>query len=81
MRKILLWFGYEMIKHTVMPRSPFPVLDLVVDARVTAGQKPFVVQIGANDGVRADPVRQLILRHDLPGLLVEPIGRRLLGKS
>jgi FkbM family methyltransferase len=68
-----LRLGYDIIKHVDMPKSPFAVLDLVVGARVAAGRKPLLVQIGANDGVRADPVRHLILRHGLPGLLVEPL--------
>ena len=72
-RRIFLKLGYDVIRHVVMPTSPFPVLDLVVADRVARGQKPFVVQIGANDGVRADPVRHLILRHGLHGLLVEPL--------
>lgn len=65
--------GYDIIRHVEMPKSPFAVLDLVVASRVAAGQKPVLVQIGANDGVRADPVRHLILRHGLSGLLVEPL--------
>jgi len=72
-RGMALRLGYDIIKHVDMPKSPFAVLDLVVGARVTAGRKPLLVQIGANDGVRADPVRHLILRHGLQGLLVEPL--------
>jgi FkbM family methyltransferase len=72
-RSAALRLGYDIIKHVETPRSPFPVLDLVVGSRVATGQKPFVVQIGANDGVRADPVRSLILRYELSALLVEPI--------
>lgn len=77
MKALLRWgflkLGYDVIKHVVMPSSPFPVLDLVVGDRVARGEKPFLVQIGANDGVRADPVRHLIQRHGLHGLLVEPL--------
>lgn len=72
-RSMALRLGYDIIKHVEMPKSPFAVLDLVVGARVAAGRKPLLVQIGANDGVRADPVRHLILRHGLAGLLVEPL--------
>jgi FkbM family methyltransferase len=33
----------------------------------------FFVQIGANDGVRADPIHRLVIRHRLHGLAVEPL--------
>src|SRR5258705_8601708 len=65
--------GYGIIRLVDMPTSPFPVLDLVVADSVAAGRKPVLVQIGANDGVRGDPIRHLILRHGLTGLLVEPL--------
>jgi FkbM family methyltransferase len=65
--------GYDIIRYVDMPKSPFPVLDLLVASRVADGQTPTIVQIGANDGVRADPVRHLIQRYGLSGLLVEPL--------
>ncbi len=34
---------------------------------------PFVLQIGACDGLIADPVRAHIVKHNLAGLLVEPL--------
>lgn len=33
----------------------------------------FFVQLGANDGVQADPIRSYILRYKLRGVLVEPV--------
>ena len=33
----------------------------------------YFVQLGANDGVQADPIRSYILRYQLRGVLVEPI--------
>jgi FkbM family methyltransferase len=72
-RGLALRLGYDIIKHVDMPKSPFAVLDLLVASRVAAGEKPVLVQIGANDGVRADPVRHLIQRFGLSGLLVEPL--------
>ena len=33
----------------------------------------FFIQIGANDGLRSDPIHELIIRHQLHGLLVEPL--------
>jgi FkbM family methyltransferase len=72
-RSLALRMGYDIIRHVDMPKSPFAVLDLLVASRVADGRKPVLVQIGANDGVRADPVRHLIQRHGLSGLLVEPL--------
>ena len=79
MKRVIRWIlrqlGYAIVRHVDidMPESPFAVLDFVVGSRVASGQKPMLVQIGANDGVRGDPVRHLILRYDLCGLLVEPL--------
>jgi FkbM family methyltransferase len=65
--------GYGIIRLVDMPTSPFPVLDLVVGSHAANGHKLVLVQIGANDGVRGDPIRHLILRHGLSGLLIEPL--------
>lgn len=63
---------------TVVPKTArngaeLPVLELLVD-RVLA-QRPggSVLQIGANDGLLADPVHALVRRHNLPIVLVEPL--------
>jgi FkbM family methyltransferase len=34
--------------------------------------RPFVLQIGANDGVTADPIYHQIIKYGLPAVLVEP---------
>jgi FkbM family methyltransferase len=65
--------GYDIIRYADMPSRPPNVLKLVVDARVAAGQRVFVLQVGANDGVGGDPVRDIVVRHHLPGILVEPL--------
>ncbi len=65
--------GYDLVRYTDTPLRPFDVLKLVVDGRVAAGRDVRFVQIGANDGVRHDPIRDLVIRHRLPGLFVEPV--------
>lgn len=40
---------------------------------VRALENPFVVQVGACDGVSFDPVREVILERKLHGLLIEPL--------
>jgi FkbM family methyltransferase len=37
------------------------------------GHDFFFVQIGANNGLRADPLRSLVLQYHLKGLLIEPL--------
>jgi FkbM family methyltransferase len=72
-KTVLRRFGFDLVQYVDMPRHPFPVLPLVVADAVRRGEAPFIVQIGANDGKMADPVRELIADYGLPGLLVEPL--------
>jgi FkbM family methyltransferase len=77
MKSMLRWacrkVGYDIVRYTVMPDRPFDVLKLVVESRIAAGQKVQFIQIGANDGVRNDPIRKLVVKHRLSGLFVEPL--------
>ena len=77
MKKLIKWafrkVGYDLVKHAETPSRPFSVLNLVVGKRVASGQSTCFIQIGANDGVRYDPIRKLVVKHQLPGLLVEPL--------
>ena len=49
------------------------MLRLVVEDRLRRGGSCFFVQVGANDGVLDDPIRDLVVQHALPGLLIEPL--------
>lgn len=42
------------------------------------GSEFFFVQVGANDGVNDDPIREFVVRHHLAGLLIEPQPRIFL---
>lgn len=53
--------------------NSFEVLPLLVRAHLARSPEFFFVQVGANDGVHDDPLRELILEHHLTGILVEPI--------
>jgi FkbM family methyltransferase len=66
-------FGYDIVQYVKMPECPIDVLTLVVEARLAAGKPIQVLEVGANDGVRADPIRDLVVKHHLPILLVEPL--------
>jgi FkbM family methyltransferase len=53
--------------------NPFNVLEFIVE-NYLALNRPFTfIQIGANNGVRWDPLRDAILKHHLTGVLVEPL--------
>ncbi len=48
-------------------------LDTLVDLLLAAVPKPFVLQIGAMDGVQFDPIHPFLRRGGWEGLLVEPL--------
>ncbi len=65
-------FGYkiEKLRHPIS--APIDVFDLVVHKLVTTVPDFFFVQIGANDGITHDPIREYVLKYHWRGLLVEP---------
>jgi len=65
--------GYDIVRYVEQPQRPFDVLSLVVSQRVASNGPLRFVQIGANDGMMDDPMRDLILKYGLTGLLVEPL--------
>lgn len=71
-QRCLKLFGYriEKLKDTV--QAPIDVLDLLL-TRISA-ERPdfFFVQIGANDGLTDDPIRQFVTKYHWHGVLIEP---------
>lgn len=65
--------GYriEKIRHE-QAHTNMDVFSLVLRDYMRGGKRPFVVQVGANDGNTADPVCRHIAEHRLPALLIEP---------
>ncbi|MBS1801659.1 MAG: FkbM family methyltransferase [Acidobacteria bacterium] len=65
-------FGYRIEKCTDPVCAPIDVLDLVLTK--VAAHRPdfFFVQIGANDGLTDDPLRQFVTKYHWHGVLVEP---------
>lgn len=55
--------------------SYFMCYERVAEVMKERGTKPFVVQIGAHDGVLEDPIREFLFKPELGwrGLLVEPV--------
>lgn len=65
--------GYTISRRRRRPSiNHIDVLDLVVRSYMEGHSELFVVQIGANDGQRADPVHQYIEKYGWRGVLVEP---------
>ena len=71
--------GYDIVRYdryremaTRWPRH-LNVLELAVRAHLPQEDRFFFIQIGANDGMRYDPMRDMVIRYHLAGLLVEPL--------
>jgi FkbM family methyltransferase len=54
-------------------KNPFNVLEFVIPYYLASNEPFSFVQIGANNGIRWDPLHDLILKYHLDGLLVEPL--------
>src|SRR5215471_4386422 len=64
-------FGYKIQRIRSSPNS-LDVLEVAAHLLLARHQNPFFVQIGANDGVSSDPLRNIVLKYHLRGILVEP---------
>jgi FkbM family methyltransferase len=73
LKSLLQRTGFDVVRHVPEFTRPFPVLPHLVQAEIGTGKPFYFVQIGANDGVLDDPLHDLIIKHRLPGLLVEPL--------
>lgn len=73
LKQFLRSCGFDIVRHDPASLRPLNVLDLAVECVASACRDFYFVQIGANDGIRHDPLRPLVLRHRLAGLLVEPL--------
>jgi FkbM family methyltransferase len=66
-------FGIEVRRCHASNGSDLDLLFLLTEHFSTRDGKGSVLQIGANDGLMADPVRKCIVSLNLPALLVEPL--------
>ena len=65
--------GFDVVRFAPEINRPFPVLPLLIRERLASGESLFFVQVGANDGVLDDPLREVVKQNHLPGLLIEPL--------
>lgn len=73
LKEVLRYFGFDLVRYQPTPVRPINILDLAVRATSADNSDFFFVQIGANDGIRHDPLRELVQELGLKGLLVEPL--------
>jgi hypothetical protein len=65
-------FGYRFEKLRDTVKAPIDVMELLL-TKVSADRPDFFfVQIGANNGVTDDPIRQFLIKYHWHGVLVEP---------
>ncbi|MDR7420274.1 MAG: hypothetical protein QN178_15335, partial [Armatimonadota bacterium] len=72
-RSLLRRTGFDIVRFVPDVQHPFAVLPYLVKEAVESGEPFFFVQVGASDGILDDPLRVLVLRYALPGLLIEPL--------
>ena len=65
--------GYEVLRADRVPIQTLSLLYLACQALRSEKDNIVFVQIGANDGIIRDPLRDLIIRFGLSGVLVEPV--------
>lgn len=65
-------FGYQIQKLRDKVTAPIDVLDLLLSRLSADRAEFFFVQIGANDGLTDDPIRQFVTEYHWQGVLVEP---------
>jgi len=71
-KSVLQKIGFDVVRYVSDFERPFPVLPLLLREYLAKHESFFFIQVGANDGILDDPLRELILEHRLPGLMIEP---------
>ena len=65
--------GFDIVRFVPELNRPFAILPLLIKEHIATSEPFFFVQVGANDGIFDDPLRDHILKYHLPGLLIEPL--------
>lgn len=70
-KRLLHWWGYEISvieeKFSIHVSLRMLLAELLLDK-----DEVFFIQVGAYDGVSGDPIHQLVKKHGLKGILLEP---------
>jgi len=72
-KTILRRFGFDLVRYQPTDAKPVNILDLAIRSRLSVNPDFRFLQVGANDGVRHDPIRELVLEFGLRGVLLEPL--------
>ncbi len=65
--------GFDLVRHVEDLKNPIDILPLIIKTHMATNRPFYLVQVGANDGILDDPIRDLILQYNLPGLMIEPL--------
>ena len=65
--------GLELIQRTARNGSELDIATLSVEHCILTETNTTLLQIGANDGLKDDPVQDIIKKNNLSALLVEPL--------
>ena len=66
--------GFDIVHYVPPLTRPFEVLPSIIRQLAESENRQLnVLQIGANDGVRDDPIHDSIVKYKMRGILVEPI--------
>lgn len=66
-------FGWDIHRYWPTIYYTPDLLPILINEHILNNNDFNFVQIGANDGIHANPLRSSILKHNLNGILVEPV--------
>jgi FkbM family methyltransferase len=77
-KKIISWFGYKLIDKNYIKNkrtltNKYLNLDCILDHLFSNKLINDVIQIGANDGLRFDPLNKFLNKYETKTIFVEPI--------
>jgi len=65
--------GYDIVRYPDPVAPQIDVFDLVVNQVAPMTPDFFFIQIGANDGISEDPIRDYVMKYHWRGVLIEPL--------
>lgn len=73
LREFIRARGFDICRYVPETNRPFDILPYIIKDRISKEKDFFIVQVGANDGILDDPIRDSICQYHLQGLLIEPL--------